>query len=700
MLVKFVSNKREDWSSYLDTCVFAYNTSRHSSTKFTPFELMFNRRACLPIDVEVSSTSPDQAAHEYQQQMPNPDVAIVHEHHQQLLSQAKTNIIAAQKKQKELYDKKHAKPERYKVGQLVLKLNHLRKKTKGGKLKKRYTGPYNIISAKPRGAYEISDGTKTIQVSGPHLKPYNDPPICDSGSIVDYVHLESPHKDSAHLESPHKDSLESPHEYSAQTTSVHLEFPHEDSAHLESPHEDSLESSYEDSAHTTSAHLESPHKDSAHIDFVPHHVSPEVDFAQREVTRVDSHHNSIPCQNQSTKQGRLSPIAQNSSLFQPDEPSLSFIDQEESLLPAPMLSLSQMISNKPQPQFCSTPKRPRSPTVQREVKKKRILSLTTHQKRSGLTPSLASLKSNKTSRLAPSFKPTHQNATQKRMFNLRQAKIPRAAIEQSRKEIIDVDTCTPKSTEIQYWIPELHLTVNDREVLLNPLGWLTDNLINAAQELIKRASPAVPGLQDVIKGAILSYDVESAEFVQILHNHHGHWLTVSTIGTVHPVVNVYDSMYRSVSTGVKAQIATLLHTKAKEITLNFMNVHIQAGGCDCGLFAIANATALAFGHSPGLFQYNQPQMRQHLLSCFQNQAITIFPMKKYRRAPRSIVSTDTYSVYCICRMPEMSTSENRMVECSTCGEWYHYDTCIKVPAAALSKSAVWHCSYAVSTCID
>ena len=80
MLVKFVSNKREDWSSYLDTCVFAYNTSRHNSTKFIPFELMFNRQATLSIDVEVSSISPDQAAREYQQQMPNLDVTHTREH--------------------------------------------------------------------------------------------------------------------------------------------------------------------------------------------------------------------------------------------------------------------------------------------------------------------------------------------------------------------------------------------------------------------------------------------------------------------------------------------------------------------------------------------------------------------------------------------------------------------------------------------
>ena len=41
------------WSHYLDTCAFAYNTSQHDSTKFTPFMLMFGRRATLPIDVEL-----------------------------------------------------------------------------------------------------------------------------------------------------------------------------------------------------------------------------------------------------------------------------------------------------------------------------------------------------------------------------------------------------------------------------------------------------------------------------------------------------------------------------------------------------------------------------------------------------------------------------------------------------------------------
>ena len=46
----------------------------------------------------------------------------------------------------------------------------------------------------------------------------------------------------------------------------------------------------------------------------------------------------------------------------------------------------------------------------------------------------------------------------------------------------------------------------DREVLLNPLGWLTDNLINVDQLLLKKAFPHVSSLQDVTRGLVLSFD--------------------------------------------------------------------------------------------------------------------------------------------------------------------------------------------------
>lgn len=52
MLLKFVADKKESWADYLDLCVYAYNSSRHESSKFSPFEVMFGRRAVLPVDLD------------------------------------------------------------------------------------------------------------------------------------------------------------------------------------------------------------------------------------------------------------------------------------------------------------------------------------------------------------------------------------------------------------------------------------------------------------------------------------------------------------------------------------------------------------------------------------------------------------------------------------------------------------------------
>ena len=120
------------------------------------------------------------------------------------------------------------------------------------------------------------------------------------------------------------------------------------------------------------------------------------------------------------------------------------------------------------------------------------------------------------------------------MFKRRQVRIPQEIESQSKKEAFDVDTYVSKqTTTVQYWIPEPNLTVQDRNILLNPLGWLTDNIVNAAQNLLKSTCPAVPGLQDVTKGITLSHDVEGGRFVQILNNQRWHWLTISTALLTH-----------------------------------------------------------------------------------------------------------------------------------------------------------------------
>jgi len=52
MLVKFIDSKKESWEDYLDTCIYAYNTSKHKSSKFSPFEVMFGMIAVLPVELD------------------------------------------------------------------------------------------------------------------------------------------------------------------------------------------------------------------------------------------------------------------------------------------------------------------------------------------------------------------------------------------------------------------------------------------------------------------------------------------------------------------------------------------------------------------------------------------------------------------------------------------------------------------------
>ena len=71
-------------------------------------------------------------------------------------SKAEENITAAQKKQKEEYDRKH-QPKVLKVGTVVLLENTMQKQRKGGKLEPLWLGPYTIHRDLGKGLYELAN---------------------------------------------------------------------------------------------------------------------------------------------------------------------------------------------------------------------------------------------------------------------------------------------------------------------------------------------------------------------------------------------------------------------------------------------------------------------------------------------------------------------------------------------------------------
>ena len=48
-LVKQVNDHQSNWDVFLDPALFAIRTSKQKSTKYTPFELMFNRYAIIHV---------------------------------------------------------------------------------------------------------------------------------------------------------------------------------------------------------------------------------------------------------------------------------------------------------------------------------------------------------------------------------------------------------------------------------------------------------------------------------------------------------------------------------------------------------------------------------------------------------------------------------------------------------------------------
>ena len=232
--------------------------------------------------------------------------------------------------------------------------------------------------------------------------------------------------------------------------------------------------------------------------------------------------------------------------------------------------------------------------------------------------------------------PMRNQAAYKLMLSLREEKCARKR--QSRNEDQDAIDCACNVADPppkQSWINSKLFTLSTSDkTIIDSGNWLTDDIIDAGQKILatqfkKRFCKA--GFQSVTLGRTFSFNVESEEFVQVLHDGINHWLLVSTVGTTPSSVMVYDSLYASAGQTTKRQVASIMRVTEPTLTMNFADVQMQAGGSDCGIFALAFATAIYCGHSPGKFQFDQQRMRNHLIKCLEEQQFTMFPIKKERR---------------------------------------------------------------------
>ena len=78
----------------------------------------------------------------------------------------------------------------------------------------------------------------------------------------------------------------------------------------------------------------------------------------------------------------------------------------------------------------------------------------------------------------------------------------------------------------------------------------------------------------------------------------------------------------------------------------------QGGATDCGLYAIAKATALALGIDQCQQIFRQEDMRSHLIDCVANRKLELFPAQKKQRIINNVSSTVKLYLCPTCEKPD------------------------------------------------
>ena len=226
-------------------------------------------------------------------------------------------------------------------------------------------------------------------------------------------------------------------------------------------------------------------------------------------------------------------------------------------------------------------------------------------------------------------------------------------------------------TELVSWKSSLRLTIADR-MILESGQWLTANHISAAHKALTEMHPTQNGLQDT---SLLSekgvWKSGPKDFIQIIHVGKSHWACLSNVFSESGSVDLYDSLHTipSEEGSIVRQACIMMRDSGEILKINVVDVQVQSGFTDCGLFAIAMAIDLCARVDPYERCYSQSLMRQHLTDCFENgdNCIEAFPSIA-GDTPKRIIHQVTLQLFCVCQMPEMS---RRMVCCDLCETWYH-----------------------------
>lgn len=140
-----------------------------------------------------------------------------------------------------------------------------------------------------------------------------------------------------------------------------------------------------------------------------------------------------------------------------------------------------------------------------------------------------------------------------------------------------------------------------------------------------------------------------------------------------------------------ASISSLLRTEEKEMTYEIAPCQrmSEKDVGDCGVLAIAFATAIANGIDPINCFFESRAIRKHLFDCFVAKEITLFPSSSRRCTTRPGLKK-SFPVCCYCRRTEYkATMEWDVIECENCKDWFLRRRCTDYPSNP--EKVTWFC---------
>ncbi|KAG7302874.1 hypothetical protein JYU34_012858 [Plutella xylostella] len=123
-------NNKADWSDWVPFWCFSFNTSVHSETKYTPYELVFGKMCNLPSNLS-KGIDPLYNHDDYPKELKY--------RLQKAQADAMQNLLQSKISRKCLYDK-NCNSVKYNTGDLILLKNQV-----GNKLDNVYEGPYKVL---------------------------------------------------------------------------------------------------------------------------------------------------------------------------------------------------------------------------------------------------------------------------------------------------------------------------------------------------------------------------------------------------------------------------------------------------------------------------------------------------------------------------------------------------------------------------